>query len=197
MNKLIIIWHFSIIAISLTAQKGLDPQRLKKLEGLIELEIPTESRSWFTDRARVDDYEIAFSKDTFRVERMRCLLINDIFDDLDKKLADTTQNKSDDGRIAQEETKSGEIVAIYEEISKRYDQLIEKYVGLTDAKYPPKLKQKMMQSQNAWHTYRAHVMGLFDATQYAGSIQKSMRLMAMNKARLMELYEFFQDVTTD
>lgn len=167
MNKLIIIWLFSIMAISLTAQKGLDPQRLKTLEGLIELEIPTESRSWFTDRARVDDYEITFSKDTFRVERLRCLLLNDIFDDLDKRQADTTQNKSDDGKIVQEESKITQIIAVHDEISKRYDQLIAKYVGLTEAKYPPKLKQKMTQSQNAWLTYRAHIMGLFDATQYA------------------------------
>ena len=160
------------------------------------MEIPTEEPRWFTDRARVDDYEIAFSKDTFRVERMNCMLINDMFDDLAKKLADTTQNKSDEYRAIQEESKTSENVAIYEETAKRYDQLITKYVRLIDAKYPPKLKEKLKQSQKAWQTYRDHVMGLFDAT-YGDSMQKSMRLRAMNKTRLLELYEFYQDVATE
>ena len=196
MNKLIIIWLFSMVALSSNAQKGLDAQRLKKLEGFLELEIPTESRNWFTDRARVDDYEIAFAKDTFRVERIRCMLINDIFDDLNKKEADTTQHKSEEERVIQEESKSTEFVAVYEETAKRYNQLITKYVQLVDAKYPPKLKKKLKQSQGAWQAYREHVMDIFIDT-HGDSMQKSRRLMAMNKTRLLELYEFYQDVADE
>ena len=178
------------------AQKGLDTQLLKTFDALIELEIPIESQNWFTDRARVDDYEIAFAKDTFRVERMRCLLMNDIFDDLNKKDADTTQTKSEEDRVIREESASATFVAVYEETAKRYDQLITKYVRLIDTKYPPKLKQKLKQSQDAWQTYRKHVMGIFDAT-HGDSMLKSRRLMAMNKTRLLELYEFYQDVADE
>lgn len=58
MNKSIIVAILSMVAIVSNAQKGLDTQRLKTIERLIELEIPAEEPHWFTDRARVDDYEI-------------------------------------------------------------------------------------------------------------------------------------------
>ena len=177
MKGLKILFFLLFVAPTAQAQTLFDTKRLKLIDSLIELEIPTEQLKWLEGRKRIEDYEIEFCKDTFRIRQMRCMLINSMSE---------MENESSLKKLA----------FIYETEASRFDKLVDKYVILLEQKYPKKQKETLLASQKHWQSYRKSVLQLFDETYngYDVSLNKNQQHVKINELRLIELYELYIEI---
>lgn len=197
MKRTIILSILLVTTALVKAQKSIDPKRIKLIEQQIEMEIPTEEKRWFLDRARVDAYEVEFSRDTFRVASMRCMLMSDFFENSDSEKADSTVSKNEDSLAVPAISKMDNITVVYEETARRYDQLITKYVHLSENKCPPEIKEKWLKSQKTWLSYRQEVQALYDLFYSHDAFEKIDKLVKMNKTRLLEVYGFYNRLASE
>lgn len=177
MKGLKILFFLLFVATTAQAQILFDAKRLKLIDSLIELEIPTEQLKWLEGRKRIEDYEIEFCKDTFRIRQMRCMLINSMSE---------MENESSLKKLA----------FIYETEANQFDKLVDKYVILLEQKYPKKQRETLLVSQKHWQSYRKSVLQLFDETYngYDASLNKNQQQVKINELRLRELYELYDEV---
>lgn len=186
-------------AVSMQAQTKniLDSLNLRAIERQIELEMSAAEKNWFYDRnpESNEDYERAFSRDTFLVERVHCMLMQEFFTTFGQAEDDSTFWKQDEAIIIPIINRNDSIyLAIYQQTAQRYDRLINRYVDLIlKSSYGGKMsdpwKKKIKQSQEAWLRYRSLMLEIQPLNDIS-----TIWLIQLNKQRLLELYNLYDSI---
>ena len=161
-----LLWCFTITT---QAQTTIDPKRIAQIDAAIAIEMPTQEQKWLEDQARIDDNDLEFHRDTFRVNYTRCQLVNDL----------------------EEDAQMEHLVAIYQYTALRYDQLIGKYDALMRKCTVPALQAAYIQSQESWLAYRKQTLALFSDSPETSD--QAIQHLTINKHRLAEIYFFYSE----
>jgi hypothetical protein len=153
------------------SQQAIDPKRIAQINADVEIELPAEEKNWRIDRQRMDDYELEFRRDTFRVKRANCYLMGDL--------------EGDDFMPY--------LVAVHTYSASRYAELIDKYDALIRASRYKKFIKAYIRSQKAWVAYQTQTLALIgkpDDENY----ELATRHMQMNLNRLEEIFYLYSEL---
>lgn len=179
----------------------LSPLNIQAIERQVEAEIPEAEKEWFRERDpnTIDAYEREYSRDTFRVNRVACLLLEDWFEAFEPMGRDSGFWDQPEELLLPLVQGSDAIADdIRQETARRYDLLIDKYLHLIlmpgyqyhheDGNW----RLLMQQSQDSWLTYRQLMLDL--RNQFWLRTETQLWLIELNKNRLYELYRIYQDI---
>lgn len=187
-------------AVSMQAQTRniLDSLNLRAIERHIALEMPAAEKNWFYNRnpESIEDYERAFSRDTFLIKRVHCMLMEEFLTTFGQAENDSTFWKQDEAIIGPIIHRNDSIgLAIDQQIAQRYDHLINRYINLIlNSSYGGKMsdpwKQSIKKSQEAWLRYRSLMLEVLppnDPSTFFWLIQ-------LNKQRVFEMYSLYDSI---
>ena len=156
----------------------INPTKLQEIDTLTTLALPEQENRWLEGRKRMEEYEMEYQRELFRVENRKALLLKDILAGVDVGEAGAS--------------KSAAFAAINQLTAEGYGQLIEKYLRLTAARYPEGLREQLLASQETWAAYRGEMMALWEAT--GTGMEKSIWYVDTTQKRLQEVFELYQNV---
>lgn len=187
-------------AVSMQAQTRniLDSLNLRAMERQIELEMPAAEKNWFYNRnpEGIEDYMKEFSRDTFLIERVHYMLMEEFITTFGQAENDSTFWKQDEAVIGPIVHRNDSIyLAIYQQTAQRYDRLINRYVNLIlKSSYGGEMsdpwKKKINQSQEAWLRYRSLMLEV----QPQNDPYTFFWLIQLNKQRLLEMYNIYDSI---
>jgi hypothetical protein len=152
------------------SQQAIDPKRIAQITTNVEIELPAEEENWMIGRQRMDDYELEFRRDTFRVKRATCYLMNDL-----------------------EEADMAYFIAVHENAASRYAELIDKYDALIRTCRYKKFIKAYIRSQKSWVAYQEQTLALFGKPGDE-NYELATRRMQMNINRLEEIYYLYSEL---
>lgn len=153
------------------SQQAIDPKRIAQINANVEIELPAEEENWMIGRQRMDDDELEFRKDTFRVKRAKCYLMSDL----------------------EEDNHMAYVVAVYDYAASRYAELIHKYDTLIRKCRYKKYRKAYIRSQKTWTAYQAQTLALFGKPSDE-NYELATRRMQMNLNRLEEIYYLYSEL---
>jgi hypothetical protein len=153
------------------SQQAIDPKRIAQINANVEIELPAEEKNCLSDRQRMDDDELEFRKDTFRVKRAKCYLMSEL----------------------EEDNHMAYVVAVYDYAASRYAELIHKYDALIRTCRYKKYRKAYIRSQKSWVTYQAQTLALFGKPSDE-NYELATRRMQMNLNRLEEIYYLYSEL---
>jgi hypothetical protein len=176
----------------------LDSLNLRAMERHIELEMPAAEKNWFYNRnpESIEDYERAFSRDTFLIERVHCMLMEEFLTTFGQVENDSTFWKQDEAITAPIIHRNDSIcLAIDLQTAQRYDRFINRYLNLIlNSSYGGKMsdpwKQNIKKSQDAWLMYRSLMLEVLPPNDPSTSFW----LIQLNKQRLFEVYSLYSSI---
>ncbi|MEO6037740.1 MAG: hypothetical protein ABIQ93_04945 [Saprospiraceae bacterium] len=179
----ICLFAFLLYTFTVAAQRAVDPKWLKQAETALAIEMPTAETQWLAERAYIGEVEMGFRRDTFRIRYTLCFLNNSLFEEQDS--------------MEMEESKIDRYAANLDWAASEYDRLITKYLGLTESYYPLYINKaslkKLWKSQKAWINYRDPFLALYNSGSGFSIVSELRR--KINKERLLELYDFYEELS--
>jgi hypothetical protein len=119
----------------------------------------------------MDDYELEFRRDTFRVKRAKCYLMSDM----------------------EEDNHMAYLIAVYDYAASRYAELIHKYDALIRTCRYKKYRKAYIRSQKSWAAYQEQTLSLFGKPSDE-NYELATRHMQMNLNRLEEIFYLYSEL---
>ncbi|MEI6409896.1 MAG: hypothetical protein WCR52_10965 [Bacteroidota bacterium] len=151
-------------------QHVIDPQRIAQINASIDIELLAEEQNWMGGQNPIENDEMEFHRDTFRINRTKCNLLNDW-----------------------ENMNMTYCISVYEYSAARYAELIDKYDALMRKCWYKKYRKTYIRSQKLWVAYQKQLLSLYGSPNEK-NFERSAKKLEMNKIRLGEIYNFYTDL---
>jgi hypothetical protein len=157
-------------SLTVNSQNTIDPQRIAQINASINIELPAEEQNWMIGRKQMEDDELEFRRDTFRVKRAKCYLMNDL-----------------------EDENLPYLISVYNYTASRYSELIDKYDALMRKCRYKKYRKTYIKSQKFWVAYQKQLLSLYGLPNDE-NFDIAAKKLEMNKIRLEEIYNLYTDL---